>query len=80
MLQQYELHAYASGTAVHAAVTTVALVSDQAAKARAGRLSKTVDGPVDLARAGTTEWYDRYLTTASPSKHHATGYRFERLT
>jgi hypothetical protein len=55
-----------------------------AAKGRAGRLAKRVNGPVDLAYAYEAgepgqDWSDRYLTTAAPSEYHAAGYRFERL-
>ena len=50
-----------------------------AARGHAGRWSKRVNGPVDLAYAGDEPWNERYLTTASPSEYHATGYRFERL-
>ena len=53
--------------------------SDSAARAQAGRMAKASGGLVDLARAGNVEWNDRYLTTASPSEFHSTGYRFERL-
>ncbi|RUW56829.1 hypothetical protein [Mesorhizobium sp. M8A.F.Ca.ET.021.01.1.1] len=54
--------------------------SDSAAKNYAGRLAKRINGPVDIARAGAAPWDGRYLTTAAPSKVHAAGYRFERLT
>lgn len=53
--------------------------SDSAARSKAGTLSKQHKGPVDLAFAGSADWADRYITTASPSDFHAAGYRFERL-
>jgi hypothetical protein len=53
--------------------------SESAIKAKAGRLSKRIRGPVDIAHYGNEPWNERYITTASPSEHHATGYRFERL-
>jgi hypothetical protein len=49
------------------------------ARNRAGRLAKNFNGAVDLAYAGHEDWPDRYITTASPSEHHARGFRFERL-
>lgn len=55
--------------------------SESAAQARGGRLAKRHDCPVDIARdgEGDSDWSERYMTTASPSEHHAAGYRFERL-
>lgn len=50
-----------------------------AAKGRAGRFAKNFNGPVDLAYAGNEPWDERYITTASPSEYHKSGYRFERL-
>ena len=44
-----------------------------------GRISKRCGGPVDLARSTDEPWADRYITTAAPSEHHASGYRLERL-
>lgn len=58
---------------------TIRKSSESAARAHAGRIAKINGGPVDLARAGSDDWNERYLTTASPSEFHATGYRFERL-
>jgi hypothetical protein len=51
----------------------------QAAKSRGGSLAKRYNGPVDIAYAGNAPWADRYITTASPSKYHSRGYRFERI-
>lgn len=83
-MQQFELRAYAADA--HGAfasarpdVSIVNLRTDSAARGMAGRLAKKVNGPVDLAFAGDEPWDQRYITTASPSEHHATGYRFERL-
>jgi hypothetical protein len=53
--------------------------NEAAARGHAGRWSKRVNGPVDLAHAGDEPWSERYLTTASPSEFHASGYRFERI-
>lgn len=58
---------------------TLRLRGDSSAKAKAGRLAKRNNGPVDLAYAGDADWADRYITTAAPSEFHASGYRFERL-
>jgi hypothetical protein len=54
------------------------------ARSKAGRLAKKHNGPVDLAYGYepggvAQDWNDRYITTASPSEYHSTGYRFERL-
>jgi hypothetical protein len=54
-------------------------VSDSAARAAAGSLAKRNNGPVDLAYDGDEPWSERYITTASPSDYHTTGYRHERL-
>lgn len=54
--------------------------SDSAARSRAGRFAKADNGPCDLAEVGIADWGDRYMTTAIPSKYHATGYQFERIT
>lgn len=59
--------------------TIESFVSDAAAKGAAGRLAKRIKGPVDIARAGSSSWNNRYLTTAAPSEYHASGFRFERL-
>lgn len=53
---------------------------DRAAKDAAGRLSKKINGPVDVARDNGQHWSDRYLTTASPSRWHAKGYSCERIS
>lgn len=60
-------------------VTTERLRDINAARAKAGRMAKRVNGPVDLAYAGVAKWPTRYITTASPSEFHTAGYRFERL-
>ena len=83
-MQQFEFHAYKGdefGSIADTAEMTVARLSgDGAAKAKAGRLAKRINGPVDLAIAGGADFGDRYITTASPSDYHASGYRFERIT
>ncbi|PBB41743.1 hypothetical protein CK222_21545 [Mesorhizobium sp. WSM3866] len=77
MTMQFEFHAYHDG--LRADITTERLQSDSAARAKAGRMAKRCNGPVDLARAGAAPWDERYITTASPSQFHASGYRLERL-
>lgn len=54
--------------------------SDSAAKGYAGRMSKNMGGPVDVAFLDGRPWDERYITTAMPSEFHSTGYRFERLS
>jgi hypothetical protein len=88
-MRKFEFHAYAGdehgAVAERANVTTKEFAERAQARAHAGRLAKQVNGPVDLARAfdppeqPTRDWSSRYITTASPSEHHAAGYRFERL-
>ena len=84
MHHQFELHAYAGNgygvVADRADVIHRRLKSESAARSVAGRMAKKINGPVDLAMAGSADWSDRYITTASPSEFHASGYRFERLT
>lgn len=77
---QYEFHAYGKDAILNVPVITFErLNGDASARSKAGRIAKNTGGPVDLARAGSGEWEERYLTTASPSEFHAAGYRFERL-
>jgi hypothetical protein len=76
---QFEFHTY-DANAANPVITTERLSGDASARSKAGRLAKQNGGPVDLARAGGADWADRYLTTASPSPHHVSGYQFERLT
>ncbi|MCW5679578.1 MULTISPECIES: hypothetical protein [Rhizobium/Agrobacterium group] len=82
-MQQFEFHAYRGDDegviAESPDITFARLSGDSAARAKAGRMSRRINGPVDLAIAGAADWNDRYLTTASPSEYHSTGYRFERL-
>lgn len=60
-------------------IETKCLIDQTAAKGYAGMLAKRHRGPVDIAYAGDELWYERYVTTASPSEHHRRGFRFERL-
>lgn len=76
---QFELRAYRDGTAVVPQVEVQHYRNEAAARGHAGRWSKRVNGPVDIAFAGDEPWADRYITTASPSEFHKSGYRFERL-
>lgn len=82
-MMQFEFHVYRGdddgAVASSAEIFTHRLSGDSAARAKAGRYAKLFKGPVDLAVAGGADWSDRYLTTASPSGHHASGYRLERL-
>ena len=82
-MQQFEFHAYRGDDegviAESPDITFARLSGDSAARAKAGRMSRRINGPVDLAIAGAADWNDRYLTTASTSEYHSTGYRFERL-
>ena len=81
---KFEFHAYkgdADGMlSDRAEVTIESLRNEASARSKAGRLAKSCNGPVDLARCGLSAWNKRYITTANPSDYHATGYRFERLT
>lgn len=86
-MRTFEFHAYKGDehgvVAERAEVTVESFAETAHAKAYAGRLSKKVNGPVDVARwesVSDHDWHDRYITTASPSEYHVTGYRFERLT
>ena len=79
MAPQFEFHIYRGDLTAKPEVIFDRLRTDGAARNKAGRLAKTAGGPVDLAFAGSADWSDRYLTTASPSEFHSSGYRFERL-
>lgn len=76
---QFEFVNYGEDAAGAEVRTVETFVSDSAAKNAAGRLSKRIKGPVDIARAGDAPWSERYLTTASPADCWAAGYRFERI-
>ncbi len=82
-MRAYEFHAYhgdADGCiAERADVTTHNYDETAQAKAYAGRLSKRINGPVDIAFAGPGAWSERYISTAAPSEYHSAGYRLERL-
>jgi len=79
MPRKFEFHAYRSDVGGPDVMTHEYEETAQA-KAYAGRLAKRINGPVDLARAGSEPWADRYITTASPREYHAARYRFERLS
>jgi hypothetical protein len=50
------------------------------ARAKAGRLAKKHNGPVDVATYDPDKDFDeRYITTAYPSVHTRSGYYFERI-
>jgi hypothetical protein len=83
-MREFEFHDYGTGvddgtTRTEATITTERFEETSAARAHAGRLSKKSRGPVDLAKGGGEPWADRYITTASPSEHHAAGYQLERI-
>lgn len=82
-MRKFEFHAYAGdGTgriADDAVVTFEEFDETSQARYHAGKLAKQANGPVDLARAGDGPWQDRYITTAAPCEHRASGYRMERL-
>lgn len=81
--RQFEFRAYPGDENGATAVRPTIEVKDFEEKVNAtsygGRMAKRVNGPVDIAFAGDEPWEDRYITTASPSSHHITGFRFERL-
>jgi hypothetical protein len=81
---QFEFHIYKGddhgAVSDKAEIKLVNLKGDSSAKAKAGGFAKQANGPVDLCYAGDQAFNERYITTASPSKYHASGYRFERLT
>lgn len=85
-MPRYQFHDYGDSAprprnSFGAHVTARKLKSDSAARSFAGTLAKRHGGPVDLARgdASGRHWDERYMTTASPSEHHASGFMFERL-
>lgn len=88
-MRQFEFHAYKGDEhgriAERAEMTIKEFAETISAKGYAGRMAKRVNGPVDLARADgefpavSAPWESRYITTASPSDYHKSGYRFERL-
>ena len=82
-MRQFEFHAYRGDEhgVIEERPEVIVQGYDEKAQAvrHAGHLCKSYLGPVDLAFAGPGDWSDRYITTASPSEHHASGYRFERL-
>lgn len=78
--RQYEFVNYGKDAGGSESREFYTLRSDSSARAKAGRLAKTIDGPVDLAIAGSADWNERYITTASPSEFHSSGYQFARLT
>lgn len=82
-MRTFEFHAYKGddhgAIAERAEVSTETFEEKAAAVSFAGRMAKRIRGPVDVALAGDGTWGDRYITTANPSEHHASGYRFERI-
>ena len=83
-MTQFELRAYpADDNSAFAsdqpAVSVIDVRDLAAARGKAGRLAKRINGPVDLAYAGDESWATRYITTASPFDFTVCGYRFERL-
>ncbi len=88
-MRKFEFHSFAAdehGAIASQAEVTTALFSETAqAKAHGGKLAKQCRGPVDILHAhdlseqADRDWNSRYITTASPSEHHAQGYRLGRL-
>ena len=80
MEQWFEFHAYdAWGNPLN--ITRAELMLS-GARSHAGRIAKKNNGPVDIAldeHCNSGFWHERYITTAYPSKFHASGYQFERL-
>lgn len=79
MKQQYEVKHYGELGAGLETVEILHTTGDNAARQYVGRLALRICGPVDLARAGVSEWNERYLTTAEPSEFNAAGYRHVRI-
>lgn len=79
MTLAFTLHPYSENAEKALDAITINVASERAAIGRAGTIAKRNNGPVDIARAGYGDWSERYLTTVSPSGHHAQGYRAERL-
>jgi hypothetical protein len=76
---RFEFQAYKDGTASEPDITFADCIDRGAAKGLAGTKAKRCNGPVDIAFAGEEPWAERYITTASPSEFHKSGFRFERL-
>lgn len=81
MLHRLKFEFRAFGDEANAPQETLYLELEDKAAARmkAGRMAKRINGPVDIAYAGAQPWEKRYITTAAPSAFHASGFRFERL-
>ena len=82
--QQFEFRAFPDEAQGNQQTTIETCRDVAAAKGRAGRLAKRINGPVDVAYAyeagePAQDWNDRYLTTANPCEFNRSGYRFERL-
>lgn len=75
---RYEFVAYRDGTAAEGEVTIEICTDLTAAKRMAGKICKKINGPVDLAYAGSGEWDTRYISTAQP-RMFIGGYETIRL-
>jgi hypothetical protein len=76
---EYEFVSYGEDAGGPQAIERHTLASESSARSKAGSIAKKINGPVDIAVAGAENWDQRYVTTASPSEFHTSGYRFERL-
>ena len=79
MARTYELRSYGEDALGEMKIDYLTCRSDSSARSAAGRMAKKIGGPVDLADVGSQPWDQRYMTTASPSEYHSSGYRCERL-
>lgn len=79
-MPMYELKHYGRDAAGKEVTEYVHRRCDASIRSYAGRLSKVVEGPVDIAHYSNRDWNERYITTAMPSEYHVSGYRLERLT
>jgi hypothetical protein len=77
--QHFEFKSYGENAAGAEFVEYHYCKSESSARSKAGAIAKRINGPVDLAYASGGAWDVRYMTTASPSEFHVSGYRFERL-
>ncbi len=82
-MHEYEFHAFFrddEGKVIAQPTVTILPVSSLSeAEEKAGRLSRLINGNVDLAFTGKATWEVRYITTASPSRAESVGYTLARI-
>lgn len=78
MMRFYEFHMF-DDRAEPMACEVYKLRNDNDARSKGATLCKRSNGPVDIAECGDSDWSERYMTTAMPSKFHVRGVCFERL-